>query len=330
MTTPPVNRSNRGLHRRLAVLDWHNIEGTAAFPSAPGEGPRGLKRQLLFLRRFATVVPLEAALNALAKGRPLRPRAVAITFDDGYRDNLHIAVPLLQRLGLPATFFLVPGLLSGEIRAWWEVLAWAFAKTSLDYISWEGIQLPLQSAAPRRSSFDRVADRLKHRSRVQRDRAVAELGDLLAPGENPRHNELFMDWEEAKRLVSEGFAIGSHGMYHAILAQENVEEQRRDLAQAKVELEDQLEVRVELLAYPNGTARDYNEATIAAAKSAGYSHAVTTQDGLNNSSTSAWEIRRFVMYPERGLKGFSCVARHILASIPSNGGTKNQLDTSTR
>jgi hypothetical protein len=107
---------------RLIVLMWHNVEGTWCYPAAPGAGTRGLAQQLRRLKQLASVVPLEDALEALAAGRPLPSRAVAITFDDGYRDNLDLAAPLLQDLGLPATFFLVPGLLSYEVRPWWEIV----------------------------------------------------------------------------------------------------------------------------------------------------------------------------------------------------------------
>src|SRR4051812_23337545 len=96
---------------QLLVLCYHNVDPTWSFPARRRAGRLGLERQLRLLKRLATVVPLETAVGALAEGRSLPPRAVALTFDDGYRDNLTVAVPMLQQLELPATFFLVPGLL---------------------------------------------------------------------------------------------------------------------------------------------------------------------------------------------------------------------------
>src|SRR5690349_9090397 len=122
----------------LIVLGWHNVEGTWCFPSAPGSGTRGLERQLRTLHSLANIVRLERALSDLTEGRPLPRRAVALTFDDGYRDNLAIAGPLLAKLGLPATCFLVPHALSGQVVPWWERLAWAFAQARAKRIDWEG------------------------------------------------------------------------------------------------------------------------------------------------------------------------------------------------
>ena len=117
---------------------------------SPKPGARGLARQLAFLGRRCNVVPLTDALRALDRDDPLPPRAVALTFDDGYRDQLELAAPMLARLGLPATFFLVPGLLDGTARAWWELLAWTFTRSTRDAVVWEGRTLGLRDDGQRR------------------------------------------------------------------------------------------------------------------------------------------------------------------------------------
>src|SRR5262245_12380723 len=113
---------------RLVVFAWHNVASTWFAPWVPDAGRQGLARQLAIVRRAFRVMPLSLALEDLYAGRPLPHRAAALTFDDGYRDNLEVAAPLLARLGLPATFFLVPSLLDGG-PAWWESAGWAFARS---------------------------------------------------------------------------------------------------------------------------------------------------------------------------------------------------------
>lgn len=313
------SKTRDAVGHHLLVFSWHNVEGSWCFPSAPGSGLRGLTQQLRFLRRAANVVPLASALRALASGEPLPPRAVAVTFDDGYRDNLELAVPLLQRLALPATFFLVPGILSGVTTPWWEVLAWAFAGTPRDSLAWEGEELSLGEAASRHASFFHVGERLKRRSRVARERATEELVTLLAPEGPGPTRELFLDWDGARELVRRGFTVGSHSLRHAILSEEEPAEQRRDLAEARRQLEDELSVPVELLAYPNGTERDYDATTIAAARAAGHLAALTTRDGWNDPRTPPFELRRFVVYPERGVVGLGVVARRLAHSEARQG-----------
>lgn len=208
----PAEREECGsMSDRLLVLGWHNVESRACFPSLRGAGLAGLRRQLTVLARVATVVPLFEALETLAAGRALPPRAVALTFDDGYADNLTLAAPLLTRLGLPATFFLVPGLLSRTVPPWWEIAGWAFARTSSPTIRWNGASYSLRDSRTRQQAFLAAAEMLKRRNRAARAAAVDGLVRLLAPAGDPPPPELFLDWDGARQLVRAGFEVGSHG-----------------------------------------------------------------------------------------------------------------------
>ena len=295
---------------RLLVLGWHNVEPTWFFPAPPGAGRRGLAGQLAVLRRLANVVPLGPALAALAEGRPLPPRAVALTFDDGYRDSLQLAVPLLERLGLPATFFLVPGLLSRTTPPWWERLGWACQRAGRGQVAFEGRTIDLGDPVRRRAAADLVAELVKRRDRAAREAAVAGFVAACEPAGAPDDDALFLDWDQAKELAARGFAIGSHTLHHAILAQQAPAEQAADLEQSRQRLQERLAVPVDVLAYPNGTTADYDETTVVAAAQAGYAHAVTVIPGWNRPTTPHYEIRRFLQRPERGPAG--------LATIPAD------------
>jgi peptidoglycan/xylan/chitin deacetylase (PgdA/CDA1 family) len=295
---------------RLLVLGWHNVGSTWLFPSRPGAGRRGLERQLRFLRRSTNVVDLRQALNGLATGRPLPTRAVAITFDDGYRDQLELAVPMLERLGLPATFFLIPGVLSRTVRPWWELVAWAFMRASRDAIAWEGTTMALRTPAERRAALLAVIEQLKRHAGAERETALEELTDALAPAGDPSDDQMFLDWDGARRLARGRLTVASHTFHHGILSQEDERTQRDDLLMSRQQLERELGVPVDLLAYPNGRLGDYDQTTMAAARQAGYTHAVTTMPGWNRRSTPSYEVLRFVQQPERGVPGLAIVPLH--------------------
>lgn len=287
---------------RLTVLCWHNVEGTWCFPSPPGAGLRGLERQFRLLRRVARVVPLSEALDDFAAGRSIGARNVALTFDDGYADQLELAVPLLERLELPATFFLVPGLLSGTVRPWWEVAGWAFARCRRQRLSWEGQELDVSTPELRRAAYKRVGERLKRRDRAARESAVDHLVELLDPKGDPGDDRLFFDWDGARSLVRRGFAAESHSLNHAILSQETPQEQERDLNESRRRLREALGVAADLVAYPNGTIRDYSAATVSAAEAAGYQFAFTMRSGMHTAASAPYEVRRVPMTPLSGLR----------------------------
>lgn len=279
------------------VLGWHNVEGSWCFPSAPGVGTRGLARQLNLLRRVTTIVPLRSALLDLRAGRPLPPRALAVTFDDGYRDNLTIAGPMLRRMGIPATCFLVPGILSGEVAPWWERLGWAFRRARADRLTWEQHDWSLADGG-RRAAFKDVSALLKRRNRAAREASMDELVGLLDPAGEYRSDQQFLDWDGA-RALGEYMELGSHTMYHCIMSEETAPAQQADLADSRAQLSERLGGSFDVLAYPNGTRADYDDATLEGAAAAGYEFAVTTQGGWNTEDTPRFEIRRWVMNPER-------------------------------
>jgi peptidoglycan/xylan/chitin deacetylase (PgdA/CDA1 family) len=307
VVTPRANRA-----ARLLILGWHNVEGTWSFPAAPGAGRRGIARQLRTLSRWATVVPLGWALEQLESGARLPPRSVAITFDDGYADNLILAVPLLERLGLPATFFLVPGFLSNAARPWWEDLACAVNTATRRLVDWEGTRYILSDARSRSSAYASLTRRLQFRSSAAREAAVTELIDRLRPSQSLP--DLMMGWDGAREVARRGFDVQSHTMAHAVLGEETAEAQQRDLRMARGELERELGIEVTTIAYPHGTLKHYNSDTIAAAGVAGYRWGLTTREGLSTPATPRMELRRCVMYPERGVRDLFAQARYLIGS----------------
>lgn len=296
--------------RTLMVLGWHNVEGSWCFPAAPGVGPRGLARQLNVLRRVTNIVPLRAALQDLRAGRPLPPRALAVTFDDGYRDNLTIAGPMLRRMGVPATCFLVPGILSGEVVPWWERLGWAFTTARADRLEWEGRTWSLPGGG-NRAVFKAVSELLKRRDRAVREAGVDTLVGLLDPAGEYRAREQFLDWDGARELGGY-MELGSHTMWHCIMSEETAQAQKADLAEARAQLSERLGGEFDVLAYPNGTRADYDAATVEGCATAGYEFAVTTQGGWNTADTPRYEIRRWVMNPERAEVDLAKIVRDLV------------------
>jgi peptidoglycan/xylan/chitin deacetylase (PgdA/CDA1 family) len=156
---------------------------------------------------------------------------------------------VLERLGLPATFFLVPGILDGRISPWWETVAWAVQGTGKASVEWEGQTLPLGGRAGRRT-LEVVTERLKTLDQAARGRAVAELVERLEPDGAPDHRRLFLDWDGARELLRRGFEIGGHSMDHAILARESPAAQLTDLVESRRRLEAELDAPIDVLATP--------------------------------------------------------------------------------
>ncbi|PVZ08004.1 polysaccharide deacetylase family protein [Actinomycetospora cinnamomea] len=287
------------MSRRLLVLGWHNIDPTPFYPAAPDAGRRGFDRQLAAIDRLATVVPLSEAVDTLAAGGSLPRRAVALTFDDGYADWLDAAVPALDRRGMHGTFFLVSDILSGRVGAWWEELADAFDRCTATSLDWAGRTHDLSTPVARRAAQDALKDELKLVDGATRNEAVTRIAERIAPplSSQPPRDPLFLDWDGARALAATGHGVGSHTVTHPILAREDAATQRHELAASREALEEGLGQTVDLLAYPNGNAGDYDQQTMELARAAGYRAAVTTRPGLVGPQEPPFAMHRVVLTP---------------------------------
>jgi peptidoglycan/xylan/chitin deacetylase (PgdA/CDA1 family) len=303
--------------RLLPVFCWHNVLPSWLFPYSPEPSRLGFEQQLRMLAACFRVMPLGEAVRRLESEARLPPRAAALTFDDGYRDALYVVAPMLERLGVPATFFLVPGLLSRDVTPWWEVAAWTFARATRSEAVWEGLLLDLRDHARRAQASKAVLERLKFRDAAARDAAIAQLVEALAPDGELDHDALFLDWDGARELAARGgVEIGSHTRSHPILSRESREMQLAELRSSRFELEQGLDRPVTSLAYPNGKRDDYDANTVSAAREAGYAHGLTSLGGVNHSKTPPFELRRITLRPDAGvlglLRAFSRPARRFV------------------
>ena len=265
----------------LSILIYHRVLARRD-PLFPGEVDRVLfERQLRLLKRFYTPLPLPQALLRLQDGS-LPPRAACITFDDGYADNAEHALPLLQRHGLHATFFIATGYLNGG-QMWNDRVIGAVRHAAgpvLDLRELELGSLPLASLAQRRAAIEHVLGKLKYLPFEQRQRLAADV-QRRAGATSQRHEHAMLTLPQLQRLQAAGMGIGAHTVSHPILAALSDRAARNDIANGKRELEQLLQAPVTLFAYPNGKAgRDYGPAHVDIVKSLGFAGAVATDWGV--------------------------------------------------
>ncbi len=272
----------------LRIYTWNKVTSDA---EAAGESPPGTAfgRQLGLLRRWANIVDLESATDRLFRGLALPPRAVALTFDEGYRDQLEVAVPLLEDLGLGATFFLTTGFLDRRTVPWWERLASAIARSPRREIEFRALVVPLDDE---RVAVRQLGDLLGRMSVPSREMALDRLEDLLEVDCGFDGDSLLMDWDDAASLVSRGMTIGSHSDMHPVMIAETEAAQHHDLVTAAKLLRQNLSVPVRSVAYPHGEEGNFDRKARRAARAAGHRHALCAIPGVNRPSAPPMALRR--------------------------------------
>jgi len=247
--------------------------------------------RMAHIARHYRVLTVEDLAARLHDGTVPR-NALAITFDDGYRDNLTHAAPILRRLGLPATIFLVTGLIDSPHMLWFDRLALAFKSATARRVELvNGRVLPLATVAERLAALGAAQSHLKQVSDHERALSVDRLVETLKPTPE-RPKRLMLSWDEVGVLRGLGFAIGAHTVNHPILSRLAPDQVRSEVYGSKAAIENALGSPVRAFAYPNGQPQDYNEAVIDVVREAGFTCAVTTTRGLNDADTPVMKLRR--------------------------------------
>ncbi len=297
----------------LVVLTYHRIAEPGSDPfydPVISATPDSFRAQVEWLARGPRVLALEEAIEWITSAGRWREPAVLVTFDDGYRDNFDIAVPILRERGVPATFFLPTAFLEEPRLPWWDRVACILKQTRVNRL-----ELPLWSDGEAGSGDGPPALTidLTQTSRPAAIRAVIDafldgriadepwfltmLADRaeVALDSSAMARALFADWGQVRGLTGPdtGLSVGSHGHSHRRLAALEHDAQRAELIGSRRILEDRLGLRIEALAYPYGWPGSFDERTRSIAAEAGYRVAFASFEGINHrDSTDSFAVRR--------------------------------------
>ncbi|HSQ61195.1 MAG TPA: polysaccharide deacetylase family protein [Acidobacteriota bacterium] len=280
--------------RPFQILIYHRVRPGPSPFAIDAIPPERFARQMEHLARHFRVLPLEE-LRRRAEERSVPPRAIAVTFDDGYADNHEFALPILARLGLPATVFVVTGCVGTGVAPWHDRVLRAFERTPLReaLLPWSDELVAFPTEPDRRAAAFRTLAFLKPMAEEERLAAVSRLDDTLEIPEEARgFGGLMLDWDQVRGLHRRGVAIGSHTVTHPILSRVAPDRIRSELVDSKRAIEEAVGEPATLFAYPNGRPEDYTAEVVAALDCAGYRVAVTTSFGTNEPGDDPLRWRR--------------------------------------
>jgi peptidoglycan/xylan/chitin deacetylase (PgdA/CDA1 family) len=280
------------------ILMYHRVTALDADPHLLAVTPEHFASHLEILRRRASLLSLEALTGRLDAGAISR-RSVVVTFDDGYADNLHEAMPLLERFDVPATMFVTAGYVGSDREFWWDELERIVLRAgSLP----AELRLDVDGRERRWELGDPAADpaadgdwNIEREDRpTARHRVFMDLFGLLAPlpddgkqdllarlrawaglGPTGRASHRALDAEQLCRLAdSELIEIGAHSMTHPFLGHLTPQEQRAEVEGSRRRLEAIVGRPVTSFALPHGSRDDRTTGILS---DAGFARACTSQ-----------------------------------------------------
>jgi peptidoglycan/xylan/chitin deacetylase (PgdA/CDA1 family) len=321
---PAIARWQRS--NRLAILMFHGVEGEVLSPPCDYViDVATLRRDLKYVRRHFNVLPLEEALGRLRDGT-LPKRAATVTFDDGTRNLLTHAAPVLRELEVPAAVFLATGPMGSGEALWPDKLWHAFAYTTQPEVDLVAVGLGIRSL---RSLAERVETRdaaialcktLPDSERIAAvESLVATLGAQVSAYGGPFQ---MLSWEEARDLASDGLVnLYPHTVTHPILSRCSDEKVEYEIAESCRTLERETGCAPAIFAYPNGGASDFDVRAKVALRDNGIQWALSTINGFADRDSDRFALPRmgfgsnqsFAVFRLK-ISGFSLRPPHLRAS----------------
>lgn len=273
-----VRSRRREAGSRLVIVRHHRLYEDGADPLYRLGVSRGVFAAQLDTLVAAGLTPVTVR-EGLAHLNERRPGThVAFSFDDGYADNVALALPLLAARGARATFYLTAGWIEARTAPWWDVLATMLETTRRSRLRLAlagGIDVPLESRDMRRRALQALLPAL----RATPERQQVTLAMLASALDVPAEAACALaSWEQCHALPAAGMEVGAHTLHHPFLSVLEPDQQRQEIAGSIELIAQRLGARPRGLAYPAG---DHDAVTVEAARASGLAYAVTTRAGDN-------------------------------------------------
>lgn len=307
--------SPQGRNARLTVLTFHRVlsQPDPLEPDTPDSVD--FERQVRWLQQQFNLLPLSEGCDRLFDGT-LPARAAAISIDDGYRDNFDIALPLLKRLGVPATFFIATRFLNGSAM-FNDRLNEALRRTRLERLDAGRLGLPVLPIADMRQklvALRALVRAVKYRALAEREALVAHVEGLC---EVEPLSDMMMDARQLRAMLDAGMELGGHTRNHPILRVLPDSEAYDEIAGSHDDLLRITGRAPRLFAFPNGRLGDDFDARHAAmARRAGFDYAFTTESGAAHRNTDPMQIPRFATWSSDRLRFQLRLVRNLHQSAP--------------
>lgn len=316
------------LRDELRILAYHRV-----LPAAEPEGfefdvelisatATGFRRQMALLKRRMHPMRFDEVVACIDAGRRLPPRAILVTFDDGYDDNYRIAYPILRDLDMSAMFFVSTGHIDSGMPYAYDWLVHMVCTTSAGELrapelgrQWD---LP-DSLAGRRAVVRELLDALKFHDAVLQSSLIARLEQEWGMPRREHPDCRPMTWEQLREMRQGGMEVGSHGVNHLMLAKLSTADMAKEVHDSKHRLESELGAPVQALSYPVGGMNAFNATVTETVRAAGFGLACSYIAGTSIvRPESRYSLRRLPVERDMDLAWFEAVvALPELFSYPS-------------
>ncbi|WP_224982613.1 polysaccharide deacetylase family protein [Geomonas agri] len=300
MGVSPLLMASRWVRNRLSppvlILLYHRVTRLEHDPQLLAVSPENFRAQMRYLKENFALARLDDDWERIPKP------AVVVTFDDGYADNALEALPILEELQVPATFFVATELLGSGREFWWDDVE-RLLLTERTYPP--ALELQINGAAKRWDTampqqrarcYQELLPLLRRELPQQREDHLDKLRSWAGAGKEGRATHRSLSGEELRTLAaSPQVTLGAHTVTHSSLSTLPASHQREEIAASRARLEELTGKKAEVFSYPFGTRRDYTGATVSVCRELGFARTCSAFPGQWRAGTDVQQLPRQVV-----------------------------------
>jgi len=292
----PFNRVLNLIDPPVVVLLYHRVAILGSDPEMLAVSPDNFRTQMRYLKETIPLVRFEEDWTKLS-----RP-AVAITFDDGYADNVQEALPILEEVGVPATFFVSTGAIGTLKEFWWHELEHIILEKHHLPASFtisgptRGRTWPTCTERERREFYQDIV-RLMNEANIEcRNDWLMGLRRWAGTEEGATAMHRAMTHDELRYLAANRWVtVGAHTVTHSRLASLSPDEQRHEIVASKKQLEQWLKQEITVFSYPFGKRCDYTRRSVEICRETGFTKAASNFPGQAHRWTDPYRVPRHLV-----------------------------------
>jgi len=262
-----------------AILNYHRICSDSEHLKKKDEltvSVSKFKQQLNFLKKNYHFV----SLDNFIKFEKSKKKKISITFDDGYKDNLTYALPVLKELDIPATIYIVTKFLKGEFDIWWYELKDYISESSEDLkfnFEKNKYNFSIRSESEKTKCFNRLNNIIQ---KLNKNEQYNFLKEMTNSSLRKQYKNILLSKEDLSILISNPLiTLGAHSHNHLSLRNLSKEECVEEIKKSKQTLEELMKCKVNHFSYPYGGKNDVGEREFEIVKELGFDSAVVTSVG---------------------------------------------------
>jgi peptidoglycan/xylan/chitin deacetylase (PgdA/CDA1 family) len=294
--------SRNVIDRPAVILLYHRVTDLSLDPQQLSVSPENFDAQISHLRKYYSLIGVEEFASAFINKKKLPKRSVVITFDDGYADNFHAAIPILERHRAQGLFYIATANLDIGRELWWDDLERIFLLDNVlpTQLNFECKEVPYtfstSTKLEKEKTYNALHPILKDCDAGLRDQLMLDITRWAQLPTDGRSSHRMMTADELIKMSQSAAAvIGAHTHNHPKLSVCTVQQQEREILQSKEILSKLLNRQIDHFSYPFGSRIDYTRDTVEICQRAGFKMVCSNFHEQVHSWHSPFELPRILV-----------------------------------